>query len=253
MRAWVKQHFPAIDRFADRFGYWGAFFAAIWFAMSWIASSISGLAQFGWGAVVFAGLAVACLTALSVSVSLALYRYFNPLPPTSPPPPKPISSPPANAATTPSNPEADRDILILMHFTVYQSTVIMLDDLLDSAPDGIVEGPLQLGGDFVLKNAAAQQFIDRARRKLDPGSWRRSDFEGVMRMAEADAERQLEQTPVDQRPSDIDHLALRRWVIVHLQCARGIAFLQRQKLEAEDNLRNQRSGLLERYRARNPN
>jgi hypothetical protein len=252
MRARIKQHFPAIDRFVDRFGYWGAFFVAVWFAMSWIATSVSGLSQFGWGAVVLAGLAVACLAALSVSASLALYRYFNPLlqfsdtsaPP--PPPPAPPSSPI-------SNPQTERDILILMHFTVYQSTVLMLDDLLNSAPEGIVEGPLQLGGDFALKNAAAQQFIDLVRRKLDPGSWRRSDFENLMRMAESNAEHQLEQTPVDQRPGGIDHLALRRWAIVHLQCARAIVFLRGQKREAKENLRNQRSNLLERYRLRNPN
>jgi hypothetical protein len=156
-----------------------------------------------------------------------------------------------SAANSAPHPQTARDILLLMHFTVYQSTVLMLDDLLNFAPDGIVEGPLQLGGDFVLKNAAAHEFIERVRRKLDPGSWRRSDFENVMRMAEADAERQLEQTPVDQRPGDVDHLALRRWTIVHLQCARGIDFLRRQKLEAEENLRNQRFNLLQRYTEQN--
>jgi hypothetical protein len=85
MRVWIKKHFPAIDRFVDRTGYWGAFFFAGWLAMSWIANSISGLAQFGWGAVVFAGLAVACLAVLSLTGSLALYRYFSPLPPAVPP------------------------------------------------------------------------------------------------------------------------------------------------------------------------
>jgi hypothetical protein len=81
MRAWIRKHFPAIDRFVDRTGYWSAFFVAGWLAMSWVANSISGLAQFGWGAVVFAGLAVACLAVLSLTGSLALYRYFSPLPP----------------------------------------------------------------------------------------------------------------------------------------------------------------------------
>jgi hypothetical protein len=137
-------------------------------------------------------------------------------------------------------------------FTVYQSTILMLENLLESAPTDIVAEPMELGGDFAIKRASAQGFIDLVRRKLDPGSWRRSDFENVMRSAESIAERQLEETPVEQRPNGIDHLALRRWVIVHLQCARAIIFLQAQKREAEENLRNQRSNLLDRYRLRNP-
>jgi hypothetical protein len=247
MRPWLKKHFPFIDENVDRIGYWAGFGALVWTIMSAIISSISSISQYGWGAVVLAGLGVACIFVLVISICLIAWRYFNPLPPL-----KPSAEPRSANAAAPSSPEAERDILILMHFAVYQSTVLMLDDLLNSAPEGVIEGPLQLGGDFVLKNAAAQQFIDLVRRKLDPGSWRRSDFENVMRMAEGDAERQLEQTLVDQRPNNIDHLALRRWAIVHLQCARGIDFLQKQKLEAEENLRNQRFNLLERYRARNP-
>jgi hypothetical protein len=137
------------------------------------------------------------------------------------------------------NAQLDRDILLLMHFTVYQSTVLMLDDLLNSAPPGItIESPLSIGGDFALKNAQAKEFIDLVRRKMDPGSWRRSSFEGAMTAAENEAEYALEQTPMNERPSGIDPLALRRWAIAHRQCAAAILFLAKEKKEAEENLRN---------------
>jgi hypothetical protein len=80
-----------------------------------------------------------------------------------------------------------------MHFVVYQSTLLMLDDLLNSAPEGMEYGPLQLGGDFALKDAQAKEFIGLVRRKLDPGSWRRENFENLMRNAEGSAEYELEQ------------------------------------------------------------
>jgi hypothetical protein len=57
----------------------------------------------------------------------------------------------------------------------------------------------------------------------------------------------LSKTPMEQRPTGIDTLALRKWVIAHRQCANAIAFLKREKKEAEENLRNQRFNLLQRY------
>jgi hypothetical protein len=142
-----------------------------------------------------------------------------------------------------------RDILLLLDFVVHQSTILMLDDLLQHAPAGITpNAPLQLGGDFAIQNTAAKEFIELIRRKMDPGSWRRSNFENVMSTAEREAEHALEQTPMHERPHGIDPLALRRWVIVHRQCAYAITFLNGEKNEAEEKLRNQRFNLLERYR-----
>jgi hypothetical protein len=145
-----------------------------------------------------------------------------------------------------------RDILLLMHFVVYQSTVLMLDDLLNQKPEGIsIHVPLQLGGDFSIQNAAAKEFLELIRRKMDPGSMRRSNFENVMHTAEHEAEHSLEMTPMNERPAGIDPLVLRRWAIAHRQCARAIAFLQHEKARAEEDLRNQRHNLLERYREQN--
>ncbi len=151
-----------------------------------------------------------------------------------------------------ANPQANRDLLILLNYAVYQSTVLMLDDLLRSAPEGISAGPLELGGDFATKNEDSKGFIALVRRKLDPGSHRRSNFESEMFHAEKEAETQVEQTPPEQRPAGIDHLALRRYAIAHLQCAKAIVFLQNEKREAEENLLSQRSNLLKQYTLRNP-
>jgi hypothetical protein len=155
--------------------------------------------------------------------------------------------------TTVPNPNSERDLLILINYAVYQSSLLMLDDLLDVAPQDVTIGPLQLGGDFTLKNDLSKNFIDTIRRKLEPGSFRRMDFENVMRHAEVNAETQLENTPMDQRPNGVDPLQLRRWAINHLQCLIAIEFLQKQRSEVRDNLLTQRTQLLEQYQLRNPN
>jgi hypothetical protein len=151
------------------------------------------------------------------------------------------------------NPNSERDLLVLINYALYQSSLLMLGDLLDAAPEDMGRGPLQLGGDFSLKNDLSNNFIDLVRRKLDPGSFRRMDFENIMRHAEVNAEMQLENTPMDHRPKGVDPLLLRRWAISHLQCVSAIEFLERQRNEVREKLLNQRPQLLEQYRLRNPN
>jgi hypothetical protein len=84
MHAWLKKHFPRIDREVSRFADWatalGILAVALVAAMTWAASSISDLAQHGWGAVVFAGLGMACLIVLSISAGAIAWRWFYPLP-----------------------------------------------------------------------------------------------------------------------------------------------------------------------------
>jgi hypothetical protein len=150
-------------------------------------------------------------------------------------------------ATAALDQQVSRDITLLLDFAVYQSTIQMLDDLLIAAPTEGIAGPLQLGGLFDHQNEDKMAFIDFVRRKLDPGSWRRQNFEGVMENAAAFAERELEDTPIEQRPTGIDPLALRKWAIIHRQCSSAISFLQHQRNEANENLLGQRYNLLRRY------
>jgi hypothetical protein len=81
MSQWFKKHFPRVDKLVDQYGSWATFLGSMWGVMSWVAHSVPTITQYGSGAVAFAGLGVTCVTALAVSASLAMFRYFRPLPP----------------------------------------------------------------------------------------------------------------------------------------------------------------------------
>jgi hypothetical protein len=262
MRA-IRKRFPALDQNVTRFGYWWAVFGpggVLSVLSTWVAKNVEPIAVLGWGAVVFAGIGAACIIMLVASVCLVAWRYFNPLPPA---PPPELGSPALAQSKAPTidklpavsptnNPETERDVLILLDYAVYVSTVEMLDAILSSAPD-IGDGPLKLGGNFQFDLVLWNTFIDDVRKRLDPGSWRRSNYEGVMARASNAAEHEVEQTPPDQRPAGIDPLALRKYAIVHRQCIEAIKFVRHQSDEAHEKLLGKRSDLLERYRRRNPN
>lgn len=146
----------------------------------------------------------------------------------------------------------ERDILLLMHFVIYQSTVIMLDGLLEIAPMSGVDAPLRLGGDLERNNKLSEEFVTKVRRTLDPGSSRRQRFEVVMGDAESAAEREIEDIQISERPAGVDPLHMRKWAIVQRQCSRAVAFLDHERGEAYENLRGQRHNLLQRYGEINP-
>jgi hypothetical protein len=67
------------DEIARRIVYLAGFFVLVSGAMSWLASYIAPIAQYGWAAVVLAGIGIACVIALIVSAVLVAWRYFHPL------------------------------------------------------------------------------------------------------------------------------------------------------------------------------
>jgi hypothetical protein len=79
MLHWIKR-FPAVSQAVEVSVAWVTFFGLVAGAMTWVATSITGLYQYGWGAVVFAGTGVACVIILVISAAIAASRYFNPLP-----------------------------------------------------------------------------------------------------------------------------------------------------------------------------
>ena len=79
MREWLKKHFPVVDKYVDRIGYWAGFFLLLWTIMSGIVSSISSVSQYGWGAVILAAFGVVCVFALVISACLVAWRYFHPI------------------------------------------------------------------------------------------------------------------------------------------------------------------------------
>jgi hypothetical protein len=162
---------------------------------------------------------------------------------------EPKVSSPAESPASAGQLVAKIDFNRLTEFAVYLSAAHMLDWLLKQAPEGF-KAALDLRDDLAAKNEVAGEFLDLVRRKMDPGSYRRSNFEGAMAHAENDANHQVEQTPPNERPENIDHLALRRHAIKYAQCAQAIRFLMKEKREIDDSLLAQRGALLEMYRAR---
>jgi hypothetical protein len=76
---WLK-NFTKIDETVRRVVYWVAFFSLVSAAMSWVADHITPISQYGWGAVVFAGIGAACVLTLVVCAMFMTWHYFNPLP-----------------------------------------------------------------------------------------------------------------------------------------------------------------------------
>lgn len=78
----LRARFPIIDRAVERFTYWWAFLGPgglVWIVMSWVASYFTPIAQYGMGAVIFAGLGAACILMLVASIALIAWRYFHPI------------------------------------------------------------------------------------------------------------------------------------------------------------------------------
>ena len=78
----LRARFPLIDRTVERFAYWWAFLGPgglVWIVMSWVASYFTPIARYGIGAIIFAGLAAACILILVASISLIAWRYFHPI------------------------------------------------------------------------------------------------------------------------------------------------------------------------------
>jgi hypothetical protein len=75
----MRKFWQKIDENINRIVYWVAFLGLVSIPMSWVAAYITPLYQYGWGAVVFAGVGAACAIMLVISSALVAWRYFNPV------------------------------------------------------------------------------------------------------------------------------------------------------------------------------
>jgi hypothetical protein len=75
--AWIAPIVWFGDEIVRRAVYWTTFLSAV---MSLVASYITPLYQYGWGAVVFAGVGTALVIIIVCSGGLVAWRYFHPLP-----------------------------------------------------------------------------------------------------------------------------------------------------------------------------
>jgi hypothetical protein len=143
--------------------------------------------------------------------------------------------------------QADRDLLILLDFAVYQATLAMLDGLIRIAPR-LAESDADLTEE---KFDALQEFLGAVRRTL-AGTHRMIELRSLLDNAESQAEHDILQTRPDQRPADIDPLIFRRRRIAHVQSLRTLAYLHHEKGDVEGKIQHRRSGLIERLNLRSP-
>jgi hypothetical protein len=77
--AWIAPIVWLGDEIVRRIVYWTAFFVLVSAAMSWLASYITPVARYGWGAIVFVGIGAACVITIVSSGALVAWRFFKPL------------------------------------------------------------------------------------------------------------------------------------------------------------------------------
>src|SRR5438067_12224612 len=139
MFGWVKQHSMRVNKAIGNVANWSAVFGLLGGGalLTWAASSVAAIAQYGWGAVLFAGMGVTGLIVLVICAGLVSWRFFHPVPVYAQLPM------PAPATEAPHARGYDRevryDLSILLHFAVDQATGALLDNLAMTAPrhDGL--------------------------------------------------------------------------------------------------------------------
>src|SRR4051794_20007676 len=85
MPAWLKHFFPTVNKPIDNIGIWWAVFGpsgVLSVIFGWAASAFTPIAQYGWGAIIFAGVGAACVVMFAASALMIAWRYLIPLHPT---------------------------------------------------------------------------------------------------------------------------------------------------------------------------
>jgi hypothetical protein len=149
--------------------------------------------------------------------------------------------------------QIETDVLHLLDFGVYQTTLVMLSELVDRIPkiynvDYHAPFPLNLSNRHAHDDA--QVYLQSVRNRICDGSERAGRYESVMRNAEGVAEQLLRSTPQEERPSGIDPLVLRDYAISFRQAVFTAAFLRTEKHRIEGSIISQRRTLIDRYRLR---
>lgn len=152
------------------------------------------------------------------------------------------------AGIQPVNARPDLHLLNITYAMICQTTILMMDDLLGRAPTGFPQ-IIPTSKESISQSAADMNgFVAIVRGGLEFGSDRRERYDLAMKLAEQSADQKMEETPIGERPIEIDPLLMRKWAIANAQYVKSIAFLQNEKAEAERNLINQRQKLLDGFR-----
>lgn len=236
----IKGYAAAATNWAGHFGNW----ATIWTILvsagvfTALGQGWDVIASHGWAVVILFAIAATCVVMLCVSALLAALRYFRPLPLTQTAPAA-VASPVGKSQPGP-RPDMERHVHQLLNFSVDEATYRMFDYLIRFADDPSVSKAINEGSDADANDA--QRFYISAIREMIFGDWLRERFESVMNKAEQEAERQLEETPLDQRPTG-DALVLRKHAITRNQFTYALRFLHRERAAVEQRLLSQRRDL----------
>ncbi|MGB3723267.1 MAG: hypothetical protein WA979_10685 [Pacificimonas sp.] len=76
----ISTFFGKTDKGVDRLGYWFGFYTLLSGALSWVGNKLAFLSAYGWPEAVLFGLFFSAVLMILVTSSLALWRYFKPLP-----------------------------------------------------------------------------------------------------------------------------------------------------------------------------
>lgn len=143
------------------------------------------------------------------------------------------------------------DLIHLLDFAANQTTILMLDWLLEESDAPAITEGFRGGSDTEEAHNSRHFFTGWVAQQFGMGTHRHAEYMNVLHQAEIDAERVLQVVPPAERPSDVDLLALRRYRISELQFRRTIHFINHQKHEVRERIIHQRRALIERLQQRN--
>jgi hypothetical protein len=148
------------------------------------------------------------------------------------------------------NAQTQLDVSHLLDFVVSEAAFWVLDGLLDLSESPEITEGFGDGEDTEKAHKSREFFVGEVRNQLGAGTFRQLSFLNLMHTAQWEAERELEQTPPENRPTDIDPLVLRKYKISERQFWRAVRFLRSQRREVKEKLGNSRHSLSERINER---
>jgi hypothetical protein len=257
--------------------------------MAWAASTWDAISSQGIGAVIFAGVAGACLIVLTLSAAAVAWRWLKPLPATpnifSPDFPvldfgqdKPENHHEILRATRDSigaivsvldeNDPVQKVARALETATAQiqvvadalkgdNLTILQLLDFSSQQASVVMLGELiwlapPERPDAELNDETREKDLEYVRvvRSHLGGSFWGQNLTNVLAMAEHRAEQLIEETPIEER-NPADPIRYRRWAIAQLQVVSTVAFLERCKRQATDSIIGCRAQLFEQLARRN--
>lgn len=209
---------------------------------TWIVNKIPSALIMGLGLFTGTGMVVSLTSAAVMFVAYEVHRRVRGT--EGSPQAKPISGTAARSGVASEDaidPQAARDLLLLLNFSVDQCSLLLLDHLI-SLIHGIA--PTDTGTMNETVHKEEMRFVANVSGAFATMP-RRMDLAAAIGGAEAEAETEIRNLPRGSFPNEVDILELRKWMISRFQRNRVLAFLFHEKSQKEMELRHQRNELLQ--------